>query len=120
MSERESAGGGSSERSLPQVDTASANVRIIHDTQVIFADTIVSHAWTPNLSKFYLVRYDSDPMARSPTTQTFVAQVVMPNDGFVKAFAFLEHRLKAMIDGGSITKEALDKARQVWAHPAKA
>src|SRR5271165_629208 len=102
MAEGESAGGDSSERSAPQVVEAS-NVRIVPDTPVIFADGIVSHAWTPNLSKFYLVRYDSDPLAQSQNTQTFVAQIVMPNDGFVMAFTFLEHRLKAMLAGGSIT-----------------
>jgi hypothetical protein len=95
--------------------SANANVRIAPETQVIFADGIASHAWTPNLSKFYLVRYDSDPLAQAASnTQTFVAQIVMPNDGFVMSFAFLEHRLKMMLEGGAITKESVDKAREFW------
>ena len=114
MTVGESAREGGVEKSQPQVVTPNTNVKIVQETPVIFADGIASHAWTQNLSKFYLVRYDSDPLAQSLNTQTFVAQIVMPNDGFVMAFAFLEHRLKVMLDGGSITKESLDKARQFW------
>ena len=115
MTVGESAREGGVEESQPQVVASSTNVKIVQETPVIFADGIASHAWTQNLSKFYLVRFNSDPLAKSlNTTETFVAQIVMPNDGLVMAFAFLEHRLKVMLDSGSITKESLDKARQFW------
>jgi hypothetical protein len=98
-----------------QQDAApGANVKTVQDIPVIFADGIMSQAWTQNLSKFYLVRYDSDPLAQSGNSQKIVAQIVMPNDGFVMAFAFLEHRLKTMIESGAITHESLEKSRQFW------
>jgi hypothetical protein len=92
----------------------TANVRITPEIPVIFADNIASHAWTPNLSKFYFVRIDSDPFATSPNTQNFVAQIVMPNDGFVRMVAFLEHRLKMMVDSQAVAQDAVDEARRFW------
>jgi hypothetical protein len=118
MSDGESVAEGDTEGYPSQAATPITNVRIAPDIPVIFADNVASHAWTTNLSKFYLVRTDSDPLAKAPNTQTNVAQVVMPNDGFIMAFAFFEHRLKAMIESGSITQEALENARKFWLRPA--
>ncbi len=41
-------------------------------------------------------------------------QVVMPVENFVMSVAFLEHRLKMMIDQGAISKTLVDHAREYW------
>ena len=99
--------------------TQVPSVRIAQDAPVVYADAIASHAWTPNVSKFYLVRFDSDARARASNTETFVAQIVMPNNGFVNMFTFMEHRLKLMIEGGILSESDLEKSRNVWRKEAE-
>jgi hypothetical protein len=98
----------------PQVAVPVNNIKVLADIPVVFADAVASQAWTANLSKFYFSRTDSDPRAQAPNTEVYVAQIVMPNNGFVMAVAFLEHRMKMMVEAGVISQELVDKSREFW------
>jgi hypothetical protein len=114
MAEGDTVRGGGADRSQPQAVLPTNYVRVVPDIPVVFTDGIASHAWTPNVSKFYFTRFDSDPNAQAETTQSFVAQVIMPNDRLVMSVAFLEHRLKKMIAAGVISQHSLDDAKKYW------
>jgi len=86
-------------------------VKVVQDVPVIYADGIASHANSPKISKFYFFRIDPDPNGASPGKPTFVSQVVMPMDGFLQMWAFIEHRLKLMIKAGAISKADIGAAR---------
>jgi hypothetical protein len=114
MAEGDTVGESGTGRTQPQAVPPINYVRVVPDIPVVFTDGIASHAWTPNVSKFYFVRFDSDPNAQAEGTQSFVAQIVIPNDRLVSAVSFLEHRLKKMINAGVISQKTIDDAKKYW------
>jgi hypothetical protein len=91
--------------------------KVVQDLPVIFADGVLSQAWSANLSKFYLSRIDSDPQPGPGRENKLVplVQIVMPIDGFIQMVAFFEMRLKMMVNSKVITQEMIDKAKQLYA-----
>ena len=88
-------------------------VKVVQDVPVLFADGVMSQAYAPGVSKFYLYRTDSAPDVTSHPAQNIpVLQVVMPARGFAALVHFFQHRLKLMIDEGAITKAEVDAINQ--------
>jgi hypothetical protein len=93
------------------------SIKVVQDIPVIFADGVLSQAFGPNISKFYLSRTDSAPQP-GPGAENKIAplvQIVMPTEGFILMVAFFEMRLKMMVDSNNITQEMIDKARKFYA-----
>jgi hypothetical protein len=95
----------------PAGGSGPSEVKVTADVPAIFADVVSSHTFGKYISKFYLARIDSDPLASGPNRATPVAQVIMPLDGFISLWVFFEHRLKLLIREGTISKSDIDQAR---------
>jgi hypothetical protein len=78
---------------------------------LIFADGVISQAYSPGIVKFYLGRNDPEIRGGSTANIVNVAQVVMPIAGFVATFVFFEQRLQMMIEGGLLNQADIDTAR---------
>jgi hypothetical protein len=89
-------------------------VRIAQETPVIFIDTIHSHSFAFGISKLLLSRWDPAHDGVSPPTQAIVAQIVMPTENLIRSIAFLEHRLKLMVESNAITQAQIDQARKLF------
>jgi hypothetical protein len=78
---------------------------------------VLSQAFGPGVSKFYLSRVDSAPEPGLGGGNKIVplVQIVMPAEGFVHMVAFFEMRLKMMVENKIITKEMIDRARKLYA-----
>jgi hypothetical protein len=90
--------------------TVIPTVRIAPEIPVIFADGVLSHAFGPDVSKFYFYRTDSAPDgSNSPNVNVPIAQIVMPADGFVRMVLFLQHRIKMMVEAGALKQSLVDE-----------
>jgi hypothetical protein len=89
-------------------------VRIAQEIPIIFIDGVHSHSFAFGVSKLLLSRWDPTP-GGGLNKETVVVQIVMPTENFVKSVAFLEHRLRFMIQSKAITQEQVDEARKFWA-----
>jgi hypothetical protein len=89
-------------------------VKVTQDIPVVFADTIASQSFGFGVTKMYLSRYDPDPGLVGPPKEMFVLQLVMPTENFVRTVAFLEHRLKQMVEIGAVTQALVDESRKFW------
>jgi hypothetical protein len=76
---------------------------------VVFVDGVMSQSYGPGISKFYFYRIDGDPHAKGETSNTPVAQVVMPASGFVRTWAFFGKRIRKMVEEGIITQKEVDE-----------
>lgn len=84
-------------------------VKVVSDVPVFFADNIVSQSYGAGISKFYFARIDTDVLVAGPNRTVPVAQAIMPAEGFARAVAFFNHRLKLMVRDGVISQEAVDE-----------
>jgi hypothetical protein len=89
-------------------------VRIAQEIPVIFVDGVSSQSYAFGVTKLYFSRFDPDPAAVGGSKETHVMQIVMPTENFVSTFAFLEHRLKNMIETGAVKEDQLEAARNYW------
>jgi hypothetical protein len=83
------------------------------DLPTIYVDSGISLANTQAVVKFYLGRLDPDMQAIYGPESRPVVQLVMPIEGFVATFAFLESAIQRMTRQGTIKEDALKTARQV-------
>jgi hypothetical protein len=85
------------------------------DIPTFFADGIINLANSPYILKFYFYRLD--PNVRNPqkAEATACAQVVMPMNGFLNMYAFLEKAVETLRAQGVVTEKALDEARKAQA-----
>lgn len=96
------------------VTTEPTTVKVVQDIPVVFADGVLQHVTSPNVSKFYLHRSDVNPKDPNSFSNFPVIQVIMPNTGFADMVAFLEHRLKVMLHRGDISQAVIDERRDFY------
>jgi hypothetical protein len=80
----------------------------------IYADVVPNLAPGTQTVKFYLARAEPSASGEGPYRNQIVAQVVMPNVGFLNMAAFIQYAIPKFIEGGSISKEAWDAAKKVY------
>jgi hypothetical protein len=78
----------------------------------VFADGIVNVANSRYIVKFYFFRLDPGTKDVSKAQVVPCAQVVLPLDGFINTFAFLESAVEKLRAQGIITDQALAAARK--------
>src|SRR4051794_30909612 len=103
------------EENAPAV-AAIPTVKVTHDVPVIFCDGISNHYFGASVSKIILSRLDP-AMGTNAVVQAqeaIIAQLVMPNDYFLIAVAFLQHRIKQMVEAKVLTQEQVDEAFNFW------
>jgi len=81
-------------------------------SQVIYADAVANLAHGSQIAKFYLVRLDADPSGGDDDVTTVAAQIIMPLEGFLGSFVFLETIVNSMIEKGDISQEYMDEIRR--------
>lgn len=65
----------------------------------------------PNVIKFYLYRVDPTVNGEMAQQVTPCAQIIMPVDGFLTTFAFMEHAIADLIKKGELPKDLLEARR---------
>jgi hypothetical protein len=83
----------------------------------IFADGIMNIANSQHIVKFYFFRFDPSIKNPAAARSQMAAQAILPMDGFINAFAFLEAAVEKLKVQGIITNESLEKARKFYRAP---
>lgn len=85
---------------------------------VIFADGVQSIGWSAANIKFYLMRIEPSSIGSGKTQQQSFAQVVMPMDGFLSAFAFFEAAIEQLKKAELVKQERIDELRKAQSNTA--
>lgn len=80
----------------------------------IYADFVPNLAPGTQTVKFYLARAEPSTVGTGPYRNQVVAQVIMPNVGFLNMAAFIQYAIPKFIEGGSISKEAWETAKKMY------
>jgi hypothetical protein len=83
------------------------------DIPCIYADGVLSAAYSPANAKFYLYRVDSHPYGKSDNATIAVAQVVMPIENFAASAQFFVQRLVALESHPALRKKVLEEIKQL-------
>jgi hypothetical protein len=78
----------------------------------VFADGIFNLANSAHVVKFYMFRLDPSMTNQQVAQVIPCLQIVLPLDGFINAFAFLEAAVEKLRRQGVITEGVLNVARQ--------
>ena len=81
----------------------------------IFADGIMNLANSAHIVKFYMFRLDPSVSDVGQARAIPCAQVVLPLDGFINTFAFMQNAVDSLLKQGIITQQALDDAARAAA-----
>jgi hypothetical protein len=73
-----------------------------------FADGVSAYVRGPGVVKFFLYRVDPNMFGRGGSVSNPFAQIVMPNEAFVRMVTLFNRAVKAMIKSGEITQERID------------
>lgn len=81
------------------------------DLPTLFADTIGNASYDPGVVRLYFVR--NDPALNQPGAplQQPVAQLVMPTNGLINAFVFLEKIVNDLVDRDIVSTDELKELR---------
>lgn len=98
------------ERQLQTIDFGGEYPRA--EIPTIFADGVKNMANSTHIVKFYFYRLDPNVHDPNKAQLRTCAQAVLPMDGFINMYAFLERAIQTLQAQGIITAEALDAARR--------
>lgn len=74
-------------------------------TPVIYSDGLANFANTNHIVKMVFTRADLDAVTSSAYKVTITASMVMPLDGFINMFLFLQDAMAQLKEGGYVTDE---------------
>lgn len=77
-----------------------------------FADGIASYARGEGVMKLYFYRTDPNMFGRGGYVYNPFAQIIMPNEGFVRAVVLLQRALNSLIQAGQVTQEEINQINQ--------
>jgi hypothetical protein len=95
-----------------ETDQAVAPLYPSSTIPTVFVDGVLNFQPGPNVSRFYLARFDPSTNGVGPFVTPAVAQVVMPNLGFAHTAIFFERCLQGLIRDGFITATQVDEIRK--------
>ena len=79
----------------------------------VFADGVINLANSSHIVKFYLFRFDPSTKDVGRAQIVPCAQVVLPFDGFINTFVFLENAIEKLRAQGIVTDQVLSAARKL-------
>lgn len=79
-----------------------------HTFPSAFADGVSGYARGEGVIKIFFYRTDPNMFGRGGFAYNPFAQVIMPNEGFVRSVILLQRALNSMIESGHVTKEQVD------------
>ena len=75
-----------------------------------FADLIQNLSHSPEIAKFYLVRFDPPNGGLGDNRAQIVGQVAMPLSGLIQSVAFFNQAVENLIKSGVVKRETWDAA----------
>ena len=88
---------------------APIKVRIVQDIPLFYAEGVSGHSYGSGVSRFQLIRAEPDPEGGPP--RPVYTDIVMPIEAFVQMWVFFEHRLKTMVNDGTVTRDQINRTR---------
>ena len=90
------------------------SIRALEGVPVIYADGIFNQVRALGVSKMHFFRDDAVLGDVSSYTKVEVLQLIIPAVGFTEMVAFLEHRLKLMIEKGQASQQDYDTRKKFY------
>lgn len=81
------------------------------NTPTVYADGILSFANTGHVAKMYFARFDSSAADINQAYTNVTVQIIMPLDGLLNMYSFLEKSVLGLIQEGVLSADDLNRLR---------